>query len=250
MKVKSLLLLWFSALAAGAAAEDGVLTYSANPQYPPYHWAVGDDRLAGASVELLKLLLPPGVRAQPLVVPWKRALDLAAQGEVDLLLSLRITPERQQFLQFVPHRAFPNPIVVFVLQGAPLKLRSWDDLKAEVGGVSAGDFFGGGFDEYWRANLRVETADSMVENFRKLDTGRIGWFVTSLYAGKAYLAAHPTGHPVTVLDPPISQENIHFGFSAKSPWVKLIPQLNRRLEELDRGGFLEGLLQRSLAGDF
>jgi len=240
-----LLTLGFAGMSVGA--EERVLVYSTNPQYPPYHWADGNG-FDGASLELLRLVLPPGVTARPVVLPWKRVLERAAAGDIDLVLSLRITPERSQYLKFTTHRAFPNPIVVFARADADWHFSSWDDLKGRPGGISAGDTFGGGFDEYWRAHLQVETADSMVENFRKLDGGRIQWFVTGRYLGQAYLTAHPPGHPIDALSPPVSTGDIHFGFSARSKWLDLLPVIDRRLDELDRAGTLERLLQKYVAG--
>ncbi len=228
------------------SAQTGTLVYSTNPQYPPYDWAVGDSAFAGASVELLALCLPPGVEARPMVVPWKRAQEMAKQGRLDLLLSLRITPERSAYLEFTTHRAFPNPIDVFVRSGSPNSLRSWSDLKPYIGGVSLGDTFGAGFDEYWRAELKVDEAPTMVENFRKLDAGRIDWFVSGLYLGKAYLATHRTRHKIVALDPPISTGSIYFGFSKLSRWSSLVPEVSRRLEELDRAGVPERLIQKYL----
>jgi polar amino acid transport system substrate-binding protein len=103
--------------------------YSTNPQYPPYDWSVGNDGFDGASIELLKMVLPPGLPLKPAFYPWKRSLFLAERGEIDLLVSLRITPERSGYLRFTSHRAFPNPIVVFVCKDRKFPYKSWKDLK-------------------------------------------------------------------------------------------------------------------------
>jgi len=158
------------------------------------------------------------------------------------VLSLRITPEREKYLKFVPYRAFPNPIVVFARRDSNLVFHRWEDLGGRPGGVSAGDTFGGGFDEYWKDHLTVQVADTLVENFKKLESGRIDWFVTSRWVGLAYLKAHPPKVPIDVVGAPISNEGIHFGFSARSPWVSLIPLIDQRLEALDRQGALDRLL--------
>lgn len=235
-------LLW--TMGSWLGAQPTVLWYSANPQYPPYHWAQGN-ALVGASVELLHLALPPGVEARPVVAPWPRVLEMARTGEIDLILSLRITPERQGYLRFTTHRSFPNPIRVFTRAGSGLTLPPWSNLREGVGGVSLGDTFGGGFDEYWPHNLKVETAPTMVENFRKLVAGRIDWFVTSGYLGQAYVASRGLANVVT-LDPPISDLDIHFGFSRRSAWADWEPQVSQTLARLDSEGTLDALLARFL----
>lgn len=222
------------------------LTYSTNPFYPPYDWGLGEDRFDGASIELLSLVLPPGITAVPVREPWKRAIALAADGEIDLLLSLRITPERAESLAFTTHRAFPNPIAVFVRKNSPIKVDKWSALKPYVGGVSLGDTFGGGFDDYWKTQLNVETAPSLVENFEKLRLARIDYFVSGYYMGLSYLAAAGLSGDIVALRPFISDQDIHFAFSKKSPWLRLLPTVSAALAELDSEGVLEALLNKHL----
>jgi polar amino acid transport system substrate-binding protein len=222
------------------------IIYSTNPQYPPYDWAVDGDRFVGASIELLSLVMPPDVILKPVVYPWKRSMFLAKEGSIDLLVSLRITPERSEYLQFTTHRAFPNPIVLFVRKNRGFPYKAWADLKSRRGGVALGDTFGGGFDEYWRKELQIEEAATMVENFKKLDTGRIDYFITSYYLGQAYLSKYKPMHPIMALKPPISTLDIHFGFSRRSPCKGLIPYVSNRLKELDKEGIPEALLKKYL----
>jgi polar amino acid transport system substrate-binding protein len=232
--------------AAALAGRCQTLVYSTNPNYPPYDWAVGEDGFDGASIELLKMAVPPGVTLKPAVLPWKRALVLAKAGEIDLLVSLRITPERAKYLRFTRHRAFPNPIVVFVRKDRVFPFPSWAVLKGKRGGVSFGDTFGGGFDEYRRRELTIEESPTMENNFQKLDAGRIDYFVTSKYVGEAYAASHHTQHGFVSLTPPISEQDIYFGFSRSSLCVELMERMSLRLEELDRKGIPEQLLQKHL----
>lgn len=221
------------------------LVYSANPSYPPYHWADGN-AFQGASIELLKLVIPPGIKLKPVVAPWKRTLKLAESGEIDLLVSLRITPERLRFLRFTRHRSFPNPIVIFVRKERAFAFSSWSTLKPLLGGVSMGDRFGGDFDEYLQQELRVETAATMENNFQKLLSGRIDYVVTSRYVGESWIAAHRKQGVIVSLSPPVSDQDIHFGFSQRSACAGLEAQMSTALEELDRKGVLERLLQKHL----
>ena len=225
------------------------MRYATNPQYPPYDWEE-NGRYVGASIDLLQRVMPKDIRLEAVMVPWKRAHLLAQQGKVDLLVSLRITPEREKYLLFTTHRAFSNPIVVFMRKDKALaQLESWAALKPYYGGLSLGDTFGNGFDEYWPKELRMEYAPTMIENFEKLDLGRIDYFVTRYYLGQYYLRDHQPQHqPVVALSPPISQNDIHFGFSRLSPCAALVTEVSRRLRDADRQGIPEQLLQSWLTG--
>lgn len=231
---------------AFAQPTPAVISYSTNPGYPPYDWAISDKAFDGASIELLELICPPGVSFKAQVYPWKRALALAADGQIDMLLSLRKTPEREAFLTFLPSRAFANPIAVFVREDRRFTFDSWASLQGRKGGYSAGDTFGAGFDEYWRRNLSMEEAPSMENNFRKLALGRIDYFVTGYYAGMAYLRSHPDLGAIGALQPMISVQPIYFAFSKKSAHLGLLAEMNRRLEALDRKGVPDALLKKHL----
>ncbi|WP_224983808.1 substrate-binding periplasmic protein [Geomonas agri] len=248
----ALALLLAPAVVTGAAEKPALpaacrtVVYSTNPQYPPYDWSTDGRNFDGASIELLNMVLPPGVSAKPALFPWKRSMFLAESGQIDLLASLRITPERERYLVFTSHRAFPNPIVFFKRKDRDFPYRQWKDLVGLKGGMSAGDTFGGGFDQYWRSNLHMEEAPSMLENYQKLDSGRIDYFVTSLYAGQAFLAKHPTSHEIVPVLPAISNQDIHFGFSKKSPCAPLAEYVSTRLRELDAKGVPQKLLKKHL----
>ena len=222
------------------------IVYSTNPQYPPYGWSVGEDRFDGAGIELLKMVLPPAISLKPVVYPWKRTLFLAEQGSIDLLVSLRVTPERSEYLTFTSHRAFPNPIVAFVRKDRKFAYKSWQDLKKHPGGISVGDTFGGGFDEYRRAELTIAEALTMLENFQKLDSGRIDYFITSRYVGEAHLTQHPPAHEIIALSPAITNLDVHFGFSKRSVCAPLVQYVSRKLAELDSKGISGKLLKKHL----
>lgn len=230
------------------SAECTQLRYATNPHYPPFSWPGEHDDYKGASIELLKLVAPPGIALIPVVFPWKRSQAMAETGEIDLLLSLRITPDRERYLSFTRAAAFANPIVVFVRESSPIKYADWQTLKDYQGGVSLGDAFGNGFDEYMRDHLRFETALTMTENFRKLKAGRIDYFVSGDYLGRAYLrsSAGKSGPRVIGLDPPISSGSIHFGFSRKSACISLLKEMDARLAELNSKGIPARLLDEAL----
>ena len=180
-------LVLLAALAAPAAAQCTRVVFSANPDYPPYHWAEGE-RIVGASVALTGRILDElGVRWEARFVgPWPRVLKSAEFGEIDLVVSLKPTPEREAYLQFTRAPSFPNPMAVFALRGRPLKFDTPVDLVGKRGGRTAGDRFGDEFDRFAQKQLTLEDADSLEINFNKLVAGRIDYVVTGLYTCLLY----------------------------------------------------------------
>ena len=235
-------LLGVLAMPCMATAQCDTLVYATNPAYPPYGWSEDHHSYQGASIDLLPLLVPAGVKLQAVVYPWKRAQQMAQEGRIDLLLSLRKTPEREAYLLFSHHPIFANPIAIFRLRDKQESMDDWQTLVGLRGGVSRGDTFGSKFDLFLQQNLTVETADTMQENFEKLRRGRIDYFVSGQYAGNYYLHEHGMDSEIMALKPPVTDESIHIGFSRRSPCQALEPYVSARLEELGRSGYIKRLL--------
>lgn len=171
-----------------ARAECAKLVLTADPNYPPMHWYDGKS-LQGASIEIAKRVLDDlkinyEVRY---VGPFPRILTLAEHGDVDMIATLKKTPEREKFLLFPNTAALSNPVAVFTSREHPVHYKEWSDLVGLRGGITRGNLFGGGFDEYLASNLKVEEANRPENSFEKLALGRIDYFVTGYYAGMAYL---------------------------------------------------------------
>lgn len=224
------------------------LVYATNPKYPPYGWSEDELHYQGAAEALLRLVAPANVTLQPVVYPWKRAQAMAESGEIDLLLALRITPERERYLRFTRSRAFHNPVAIFVPAGSPLKTAEWSGLAGYRGAVSSGDFFGNGFDEFLKTRLRAEVAPSVVENFKKLRAGRVDYFVTGEQMGLAYLR-NTEGLQmggVVALRPYVSEGDIHFGFSRRSACLALLPEMDARMAQANQKGTSDRLLEEAM----
>lgn len=233
-------------IAAPLCAQEKVITWATNPQYPPYGWAISDTDYAGACNELLSLITPAGYVFRSVMVPWARAQEMARRGEIDLLINLRITPERSTWLKFSSNPTFFNPIVVFMRKDKAIPFKSWDELKPLRGGVTIGDAFGNGFDEFLKDKLDVDAIPNVGGNFRKLNAGRIDYFVSGYYMGLAWLASAGLGDRITALSPPISSTYIHLGFSRLSPHLGVLPEIDRQLALLGANGTLTRMLDEQL----
>lgn len=232
--------------ASRAIAHENVITWATNPNYPPYGWSVSDSEYAGACIELLSMIAPKGYVFKAVVVPWARAQAMAEEGRIDMLINIRITPEREKWLEFSKNPTFHNPISVFMRKDKAIPFKSWGELKPLRGGKTLGDAFGGGFDEYARENLKIEAIANMKGNFLKLNSGRIDYFVSGHYMGLAWLSSAGLVNRITVLSPPVSDSSIHLGFSKKSPHLAVLPQIDQELSRLEKSGALKIMLEKHM----
>ena len=229
-----------------ACGQEKILTWATNPKYPPYDWSHEESHYDGACAVLLPLIIPKGYTLRPAMVPWPRAQRMAQEGSIDLLVNLRITPERTEWLEFSKNPTFPNPIAVFMLKDKTIPFKSWEELKALQGGITIGDAFGNGFDDYLKENLKTDAIPNAYSNFRKLELGRIDYFVTGYYMGMTWLNNTGKQDKIVALKPFISNQPIHLGFSKRSPYVSLLPEIDRRLAQLAADGTLERILHEQI----
>ncbi|EIJ45868.1 periplasmic amino acid-binding protein [Herbaspirillum sp. GW103] len=226
------------------AADCSKVVISADSDYAPLHWYDGK-RLTGASIEiatraLSALNIPYEVRY---VGPFHRVLKEAESGEVAMVSSLKNTPERQQYLAFASVPLFVNPIAVFVARDKHFAYAGWKDLVGKRGAITLGNQFGGGFDEFLRDHLTIETAQKFYMNFTKLDSGRIDYLITGYYNGMIYLNQTGQTDRFMPLRPFVSESDNYIAMSRASPCVKLLPRINAQLEAMQKRGELRAVLQ-------
>jgi len=223
-------------LAASAAGCKRVVI-SADPAYPPLHWYDGAT-LRGASIDittevLRRMHVPYEVRY---LGPLKRVMAAAKAGEIDMLVTLKITPDRLAFLSYTSTPAFANPIAAFVLSKHEFKYSGPADLAGKAGGIAAGNRLGGEDGQRLMGLLKLEEALDAESNFRKLERGRIDYFVTGLYTGLTTISNRTNAASFSVLKPYLQETFNYPTFVKSSPCLALLPEFDRQLALLNRTG--------------
>lgn len=233
------------ALPCHAACDKLVL--SADPDYAPLHWHDGKE-LRGASIDLAtrvlgELKIPYEVRYAG---PWKRVLAVAEAGGIDMVVTLKITPERERFLAFVQPAAFPNPVAVYVERERAFIFRDRNDLKQRRGGIALGNKFGLDFEQYAVANLQLDEAGTIESNFRKLAIGRIDYYIVGLYTGETWLARHKQSEQFIAMRPFLAADQNYIAFVRGSACMQHFAAFEARLKELVKGGANLSILNANL----
>jgi polar amino acid transport system substrate-binding protein len=224
-----------SARAEGSDCQRVVI--SADPAYPPLHWFDGKS-FHGVSIDIAtQVLADLGIPYELRYVgPFSRVLESARRGAVDMIATLKDTPERRAFLAYVPTAALENPIAVFIARRRPFSYHGQQDLVGKRGGIARNNQFGGSFDAYMHQHLTIEEADNLGQNLHKLESARIDYAVTGLYPGLAWIAANHKESVLQALDPPLEKTDNYVAFSRASPCLKYLEAFDRRLSELKQSG--------------
>lgn len=244
LKVATAVLLM--AFSVGSHGQCDRLVLSADPDYPPMHWYDGKT-IQGASVAIAKRVLedlgiPYEVRY---LGPFPRVIEAAKSGTIDMVATLKRTPERDSFLIFPMTVALANPVAVFSARHNAINYKSRTDLIGLKGGITRGNVFGDGFDEFMKQFLSIEVANSPENNFSKLDVGRIDYFITGLYTGMAYLLKRGDEARFEALSPFLVDTPNYLALTRMGHCADKLKVIDERLAVLQKSGVLRELVRQS-----
>lgn len=243
---KSIVLVLLAAflLAGGIAQAAEILTASGHPQYAPIMWKENKS-IIGAGVELVTLLfkdLNVTVKS-PYRGKWDKVQEEAKQGKIDVLVGLYMTEDRKAFFEYSNPYA-KDPVVIFVAKGRTFNYTKWDDLVGKKGTTTVGDSFGQAFDKFISEKLTVTRSAKVEENFKKLIDGSADYFIYAMYSGQFESARLGISDKIEYLPVNASVENFYIAISKKSPFVKYLPEINKKLEELVKNGTIDQLIEK------
>ncbi|GGF46979.1 hypothetical protein GCM10011611_61740 [Aliidongia dinghuensis] len=243
-----------AALAAGlaaagpaSAAECSKMVVSGHPGYPPLVYYDGHEMrgawMAIASRILSDLDIPFELSYEG---PWSRVLESAMEAKIDLIATLKESPERLAYLSFTTTPAVYADIALFVRSDSTLQYHGWPDLIGKLGGIVRDEHYGLGFDEFMRSHLTVETVTSIDLDFKMLEAGHVDYAVTGYYPGLAHIASLGFEDRLKAVQPLISQTVNGFAFVTASPCLKYLPAFDKQLAVLVKNGTVQRLVDENL----
>lgn len=231
----------------GAARADcSRLVLTADPGYPPLHWYDGQ-ALRGASIEIARRVLGDlGIDHEVRYVgPLSRVLAMAERGEVDMVATLKKTPAREQFLLYPKTPALANPVAVFAMRNHRFEFHGRSDLVGLKGGITRGNLFGDGLDEYMAQKLAIEEAPTVENNFKKLSLGRIDYVVTGYYAGMAHLLQRGDEERFKALTPFVADAPNFVVLTRNGHCADKLALIDRQIALLAKNGVIDELIRQS-----
>lgn len=232
----------------GAQADCTKLVLAADPDYPPMHWYDGET-MQGASIAIAKrvlddLKIPYEVRY---LGPFPRVMAAAERGDIDMIATLKKTPGREAFLLYPKTSALANPVAAFGARDRPFEFKSRADLVGLKGGITRGNVFGDGFDDYLKQNLDIEVANSPENNFSKLGVGRLDYFITGYYAGMAYLLKRGDEDRFVAKSPFLVDTPNYLVLTRKGHCAEKLEAIDQRMAKLKNSGIFEELIRQAFA---
>lgn len=244
----ALALLAVSGLPTPAQAACSRMRIGADPAYPPLHWYDGH-QLQGASIDIARRVLDELHIAYEIryLGPFTRIMKLAERGEIDMVATLKKTPEREHFLLFPKTAALSNPVAVFQSRERAFAFHDRQDLIGHRGGITRGNRFGADVDDFAKASLDIEEADTPESNFNKLKVGRIEYFLTGYFVGMAYLLKRSDEGSFVVPPTYLADTPNYLALTLKGACADRLDAIDAKLAQLRKSGVLDEIIKSNLA---
>lgn len=180
------LFLWSGAASCNPAPPPLVLAFS---ELEP--WKTTDGKqYGGAYTEIVRELgKRSGLKVEILPCPLQRCMLLLREGRADITIGVQASPERKQFLHFLPtpYRKHSSDKVFYVSKGRATSIRHYQDLAPLRIGVKIG---AGYFERFDRdISLKKDAIVNNKGNFKKLLLGRVDAVVIAEDQGEAIISA-------------------------------------------------------------
>lgn len=216
-------------------------------EWPPFTYEKSGLATTGLSKDLMAAIFEPlGVNVAIDLLPQKRMLRKLESGLADGATVISKNTDRQKYL------VFSDPLLSKLgkIYFAKDKLKSFEwhdfqDLKRLNIGIVRGHNYGDDFSYAIKKHqLKVNEVSNIEQLFQMLKVGRV-----DLIMANEWTAIHFQSRPeykglFEAAEKPYYKKGYHIGLSNKSPFVKHLPSINRRIQELERDGSIKALIDK------
>ncbi|MCP4348933.1 MAG: amino acid ABC transporter substrate-binding protein [Desulfobacterales bacterium] len=243
--MKKILLLAVVIFSAGTAGADQVLTGCGGLAYPPFMWKQGD-KTVGMGPEVAEIIFREiDIKVESKAFSsWNRCLQEVKKGRVDLIFAASANEQRKAFADFTENYLSEIPLAVFVWKEKAFKFEKIQDLTGKKMGRILGTAYDKEFDSFAAKNLEISDVISPLQNFKKLEKGRIDFFPTGLYAGQIQIKKSGYSNKIIPLKPYLKTGYLYMAMSKKSGYLKYLPHADKKLKELRENGELARLTDK------
>ncbi|MEQ8225609.1 MAG: transporter substrate-binding domain-containing protein, partial [Candidatus Eremiobacterota bacterium] len=211
---------------------------SGDYDYPPYEFLDNNGRPAGANVELFRAIADVmGINYELKLGPWKDVRNDLEKGNIDLLLGMYHSPEREKIVEF----SSPHTIVrhsIFVRKGS--KIKSLDDLYNKEIIVQEGDIM----DDFvisHKISSKIFKEETPAGVLRLLASGKYDCALLGKLQGLYFVRKLGLTNIITVGEPLTSQK---YCFAVSRGNEELMSSLNEGLKILEETGRYEEIYDK------
>jgi polar amino acid transport system substrate-binding protein len=211
--------------------EQRIAIVSGHPDWKPIMWRDGNN-IAGIGTEVTKMVFRDiNVDVDSRYVgSWDVVQGKAKNGEIDAIVALYKTREREEYLYYSISYTV-DPIVLFFKSDKGFTYNQKENLIGKKGVATIGDSYGQELDDFIiQANLNMTRVYTPEQAFSLLKEEKVDYFIYSMYAGRKVIAESGlSGFKESAI---VSNQLFYIGVSKKSPYGKYIEEINSSLQKL------------------
>ncbi len=214
---------------------------SGNPDSPPVSWDK-NGKLMGVGPELAtkilsELKVPFSINVEG---SWQQVQDKTGDGAVDMIVAAYDNKMRRTYMDYsIPF--MESPVVIVVKKGNKFPLSSWKPLIGKKGVAHSGESFGEKFDAFIKTDLDVSYLP-YERAFQMLAEDTADYLIIDLYPAIIYSKLLRAEGKVEFIDTPVSIQHFHMTISKKSPYIKLLPEINKKIAQLNEQKYIKKLV--------
>ena len=221
------------------------IAVSGHHLFQPFSWK-NKQELAGIGPKLFKQILNDlNKDFEPVFIPWKRSQLMAKKGEIDVLISLFKTPERENYLEYSTPFS-KTSLIVFTRNDFKARIENWSDLVPHNGvairGASSGEL-----DVFFNSKLSLKKVENTYQMLKMVELSRADYATSSRYSAMIEAGKHGLDKVIKIHDQPNSSQKIHLAVSKNSWFLKYLPEVNKFIKKYKKNGVLDSIVEQSLS---
>lgn len=236
----------FALCNSGFASE--TLTVCGHPDYPPFMWQQKGHTVGFAAEIVQTIFKELNIKVDNRFDGnWARCQKEVELGRTDLIVSAYTNDERRVYADFTENHISDDPSAVFVMKGKEFKFESWDDLLGKSMGGILGGSLGTKWDNFTVTKLNVINVSTRAQVLKMLEEDKIDFTPIGLFTGLIQIEKLKYKDRVVPLAHPITTGYLYVAMSKKSPYLRHLPYVNKRLLELRNDGTMIRLRNKYVA---
>lgn len=208
--------------------------------FPPYEYEEGG-QAKGILVDIVqKIFDNAGIKLSLKFYPFKRAFEMAKNGEINGLFNLYKNEERLQYFDYT-EPLIKNPLVFFVRKDSTISYNSLADLKGLKIGAMLGYTYGQDFDN--NTTFTRDDSSSHESNIKKLTMGRNDAYLCDKLVGIYTAMSINQMSEIKILPTPFKIMDGHIGFG-KGKNQDTIQKINAVIVKMKESGEIEKMIDQ------
>ncbi len=203
-----------------------------------------DSKLEGPIIEFVTTVFTElGVTIRTKHLPWNRAILYMELGEIDVIVTIFHTAEREKFMEFtIPYVEIPT--VVIVPKGKSFPFTKLDDLIGLRGLCPSGASLGETYNHFSN-RLNISQIIDEEQIIGMLNIGRADYAIGSKYVFLFKAREIGFEDKIEILSTPITSRGLRMAFSKKSSFLKYLPKVNRKIKQRQEDGTIAEMTEKA-----